>query len=92
MGFILPNFVKEHKYFSNGSISDIKICINAHEFRGYTAPEYALHGQLSEKVDTYSFGIVVLEIVSGKKSSEMIADPGAEYLLKKVSPGRLEPY
>ncbi|KAJ6735260.1 PROMASTIGOTE SURFACE ANTIGEN PROTEIN PSA [Salix purpurea] len=51
---------------------------------GYTAPEYALHGQLSEKVDTYSFGIVVLEIVSGKKSSEMIADPGAEYLLKKA--------
>ncbi|KAJ6867569.1 hypothetical protein NC652_038699 [Populus alba x Populus x berolinensis] len=51
---------------------------------GYTAPEYALHGQLSEKVDTYSFGIVVLEIVSGNKSSEMIADPGAEYLLKKA--------
>lgn len=51
---------------------------------GYTAPEYALHGQLSEKVDTYSFGIVVLEIVSGTKSSEMIADPGAEYLLKKA--------
>ncbi|XP_076954145.1 cysteine-rich receptor-like protein kinase 44 [Bidens hawaiensis] len=34
---------------------------------GYVAPEYAIHGQLSEKVDTYSFGIVVLEIISGKK-------------------------
>lgn len=34
---------------------------------GYTAPEYAINGQLSEKVDTYSFGIVVLEIISGKK-------------------------
>lgn len=32
---------------------------------GYTAPEYAIHGQLSEKVDTYSFGVVVLEIISG---------------------------
>ncbi|CAK7338827.1 unnamed protein product, partial [Dovyalis caffra] len=51
---------------------------------GYTAPEYAIHGQLSEKVDTYSFGIVVLEIISGIKSSEMISDPGAEYLLKKA--------
>nr|XP_017222211.1 PREDICTED: cysteine-rich receptor-like protein kinase 2 isoform X1 [Daucus carota subsp. sativus] len=32
---------------------------------GYTAPEYAIHGHLTEKVDTYSFGIVVLEIISG---------------------------
>ncbi|XP_020205665.1 cysteine-rich receptor-like protein kinase 2 [Cajanus cajan] len=30
---------------------------------GYTAPEYAMHGQLSEKADTYSYGIVVLEIM-----------------------------
>ncbi|XVF79033.1 hypothetical protein PTKIN_Ptkin14bG0187000 [Pterospermum kingtungense] len=33
---------------------------------GYMAPEYALHGHLTEKADVYSFGIVVLEIVSGK--------------------------
>uniref|UniRef100_A0A175YKV4 Serine-threonine/tyrosine-protein kinase catalytic domain-containing protein n=1 Tax=Daucus carota subsp. sativus TaxID=79200 RepID=A0A175YKV4_DAUCS len=33
--------------------------------RGYTAPEYAIHGHLTEKVDIYSFGIVVLEIISG---------------------------
>ncbi|XP_038715595.1 cold-responsive protein kinase 1-like [Tripterygium wilfordii] len=49
---------------------------------GYTAPEYAIHGQLSEKVDTYSFGIVVLEIISGLKSGEMTQDPEAEFLLK----------
>ncbi|KAJ8752222.1 hypothetical protein K2173_003830 [Erythroxylum novogranatense] len=51
---------------------------------GYTAPEYAIHGQLSEKVDTYSYGIVVLEIISGTKSSEMINDPGSEFLLKRA--------
>ncbi|XP_037493970.1 cysteine-rich receptor-like protein kinase 3 [Jatropha curcas] len=51
---------------------------------GYTAPEYAIHGQLSEKVDTYSYGVVVLEIISGKKGSEMIADPGSDYLLKRA--------
>nr|KYP76021.1 Cysteine-rich receptor-like protein kinase 10 [Cajanus cajan] len=33
------------------------------DFGGYTAPEYAMHGQLSEKADTYSYGIVVLEIM-----------------------------
>lgn len=33
--------------------------------------KYALHSQLSEKGDTYSFGIVVLEIISGKKNSDV---------------------
>ncbi|XP_071735373.1 cysteine-rich receptor-like protein kinase 2 [Rutidosis leptorrhynchoides] len=41
---------------------------------GYVAPEYAIHGQLSEKVDTYSFGIVVLEIISGKMYNDVIDD------------------
>ncbi|KAL7614332.1 hypothetical protein Lser_V15G06984 [Lactuca serriola] len=41
---------------------------------GYVAPEYAIHGQLSEKVDTYSFGIVVLEIISGKRCDDVIDD------------------
>ncbi|MFS8010114.1 putative protein kinase RLK-Pelle-DLSV family [Helianthus anomalus] len=39
---------------------------------GYVAPEYAIHGHLSEKVDTYSYGVVVLEIVSGKRCKEVI--------------------
>ncbi|MFS7954995.1 putative protein kinase RLK-Pelle-DLSV family [Helianthus anomalus] len=38
---------------------------------GYTAPEYALQGILSDKVDTYSFGIVILEIISGRRSTEV---------------------
>ncbi|PPS02464.1 hypothetical protein GOBAR_AA18205 [Gossypium barbadense] len=33
---------------------------------GYMALEYALHGRLTEKADVYSFGIVALEIVSGR--------------------------
>eukprot|EP00253_Pinus_taeda_P009636 PITA_09636 len=36
---------------------------------GYIAPEYAMRGQLSLKVDVYSFGVLVLEIVSGRKST-----------------------
>ncbi|XP_057547398.1 cysteine-rich receptor-like protein kinase 15 [Amaranthus tricolor] len=36
---------------------------------GYMAPEYAMHGQFSTKSDIYSFGILVLEIVCGKKIS-----------------------
>ncbi|OMO86361.1 hypothetical protein CCACVL1_09617 [Corchorus capsularis] len=33
---------------------------------GYIAPEYALWGYLTYKADVYSFGILALEIVSGK--------------------------
>ncbi|KAI3926453.1 hypothetical protein MKW92_007919, partial [Papaver armeniacum] len=33
---------------------------------GYMAPEYAMRGYLTYKADVYSFGIVALEIVSGK--------------------------
>ncbi|PWA79702.1 serine/threonine/dual specificity protein kinase, catalytic domain-containing protein [Artemisia annua] len=32
---------------------------------GYMAPEYALRGYLTDKADVYSYGIVLLEIVSG---------------------------
>nr|XP_007149541.1 hypothetical protein PHAVU_005G078900g [Phaseolus vulgaris]ESW21535.1 hypothetical protein PHAVU_005G078900g [Phaseolus vulgaris] len=35
---------------------------------GYMAPEYAMHGYLTDKADVYSFGIVVLEIVNGKNN------------------------
>ncbi|GKV41743.1 hypothetical protein SLEP1_g49239 [Rubroshorea leprosula] len=34
---------------------------------GYMAPEYVLQGQLSVKTDVYSFGVLILEIVSGQK-------------------------
>ncbi|KAL4563105.1 hypothetical protein LXL04_027138 [Taraxacum kok-saghyz] len=35
---------------------------------GYMAPEYAMHGQFSVKSDVFSFGVLVLEIVTGHKN------------------------
>ncbi|RZB61882.1 Cysteine-rich receptor-like protein kinase 25 isoform C [Glycine soja] len=35
---------------------------------GYMSPEYAMLGQFSEKSDVFSFGVMVLEIISGKKN------------------------
>ncbi|XP_042753492.1 G-type lectin S-receptor-like serine/threonine-protein kinase At4g27290 isoform X2 [Lactuca sativa] len=35
---------------------------------GYISPEYAVHGRFSTKSDVFSFGVLVLEIVSGRKN------------------------
>ncbi|KAH6837539.1 hypothetical protein C2S53_008512 [Perilla frutescens var. hirtella] len=51
---------------------------------GYTAPEYAIHGHLSEKVDTYSFGVVILEMMSGRRISDLNVDSENEYLLEEA--------
>jgi len=50
--------------------------------RGYTAPEYAVHGQLTEKADVYSYGIVVLEIVSGRKCVDITRPEPMSILLE----------
>ncbi|KAI3516197.1 hypothetical protein L1887_15108 [Cichorium endivia] len=36
---------------------------------GYMAPEYLAHGQLTEKADVYSFGVLLLEVVTGKENN-----------------------
>ncbi|KAG0557516.1 hypothetical protein KC19_11G136800 [Ceratodon purpureus] len=38
--------------------------------KGYLAPEYASLGQLSEKVDVFSFGVLCLEVLSGRRNIE----------------------
>ncbi|KAI9123914.1 hypothetical protein K1719_005214 [Acacia pycnantha] len=35
---------------------------------GYMPPEYAMFGLYSEKTDVFSFGVIVLEIINGKKN------------------------
>ncbi|MCA0777102.1 protein kinase, partial [Vibrio vulnificus] len=41
---------------------------------GYMAPEYLVRGQLTEKADVYSYGVLVLEIVSGRKNNAFVDD------------------
>lgn len=54
------------------------------------APEYALHGYLSVKADVFSFGVLLLEIVSGRKNSDGRLGPQKADLLSYVSVPKLQ--
>lgn len=49
------------------------------------APEYLIQGQLTEKADVYSFGVLVLEIVSGQRNSTFRSESDPDSLLHTVS-------
>lgn len=49
---------------------------------GYLAPEYAMRGHLTEKADIFSFGVVALEMVSGRPNSDPSLEDDRIYLLE----------
>jgi len=52
---------------------------------GYCAPEYAMSGRLTIKSDIYSFGVVLLELISGRKAIDLSKPNGEQYLVAWVS-------
>ncbi|KAG0499284.1 hypothetical protein HPP92_003975 [Vanilla planifolia] len=53
---------------------------------GYVAPEYAMTGHLLVKSDVYSYGVVLLELLTGRKPVDMTRAPGQENLVSWVRP------
>ncbi|XP_058071838.1 probable LRR receptor-like serine/threonine-protein kinase At1g56140 isoform X6 [Magnolia sinica] len=49
---------------------------------GYIAPEYAMRGHLTEKADIFGFGVVALEIVSGRPNPCENVYPENMYLVE----------
>ncbi|CAN0909268.1 Cold-responsive protein kinase 1 [Linum grandiflorum] len=48
---------------------------------GYLAPEYAISGHLTRKLDVYSFGVLLLEIISGRTAVDFDQTLGEQYFL-----------
>ncbi|CAH9143291.1 unnamed protein product [Cuscuta epithymum] len=51
---------------------------------GYLAPEYVIRGQLTKKADIYSFGVLLLEIVSGRSNTNKRLPLADQYLLERA--------
>ncbi|KAM2638490.1 hypothetical protein EV1_022854 [Malus domestica] len=53
---------------------------------GYCAPEYAMSGKLTLKSDIYSLGVVMLELIIGKKAIDCSKRPGEQNLVSWSRP------
>ncbi|CAH9119112.1 unnamed protein product [Cuscuta epithymum] len=53
---------------------------------GYLAPEYFQHGKVSDKTDVYAFGVVLLELITGRKPIEVKRGAGEENLVLWAKP------
>jgi hypothetical protein len=51
----------------------------------YMSPEYEMREEFSVKSDVYSFSVLILEIISGKKNNNFYELDGAKDLLTYVS-------
>ncbi|CAH2036894.1 unnamed protein product [Thlaspi arvense] len=58
-----PKSLLVYEYVHNRSLDQILFS------DGYLAPEYLIKGQLTEKADVYAFGVLVIEIATGKKNN-----------------------
>ncbi|XP_004488850.1 cold-responsive protein kinase 1-like [Cicer arietinum] len=51
---------------------------------GYLAPEYAIGGRLTRKADIYSFGVLLVEIVSGRCNTNSRLPSNEQFILERA--------
>ncbi|XP_061967380.1 protein kinase STUNTED-like isoform X1 [Populus nigra] len=62
------------------------ICTDVAGTFGYLAPEYFMYGKVNKKIDVYAFGVVLLELLSGKKPISNDLPKGQESLVMWAKP------
>ncbi|CAH1430463.1 unnamed protein product [Lactuca virosa] len=74
----ISDFGLARKFVGQDDMAKTKKVVGTH---GYISPEYAVHGRFSIKSDVFSFGVLVLEIVSGKKNRGFSHEAHSDNLL-----------
>ncbi|PSS06060.1 Receptor-like serine/threonine-protein kinase [Actinidia chinensis var. chinensis] len=94
--FKASNILLENNF--NAKVADFGLAKQAPEGRanylstrvmgtfGYVAPEYAMTGHLLVKSDVYSYGVVLLELLTGRKPVDMCQPSGQESLVTWARP------
>lgn len=73
------------QWASTSSTHDIT-CNDVAGTFGYLAPEYFMYGKVNEKIDVYAFGVVLLELISGRKPLNTGPPKGQESLVMWAKP------
>ncbi|KAK9059754.1 hypothetical protein SSX86_020458 [Deinandra increscens subsp. villosa] len=74
----ISDFGLARNFVGYDTIAKTKKVVGTH---GYISPEYAVYGRFSIKSDVFSFGVLVLEIISGKKNREFSHEDHNDNLL-----------
>ncbi|CAH8354686.1 unnamed protein product [Eruca vesicaria subsp. sativa] len=62
------------------------VCSDVAGTFGYLAPEYFMCGKVNDKIDVYAFGVVLLELLSGRKPISSGCPKGQESLVMWAKP------
>ncbi|XP_021636603.2 protein kinase STUNTED isoform X2 [Hevea brasiliensis] len=62
------------------------ICTDVAGTFGYLAPEYFMYGKVNDKIDVYAYGVVLLELLSGRKPISHDHPKGQESLVMWAKP------
>lgn len=76
MPFLVPSFWNFFwfVFLQDRDSSFLKLVITYFICSGYMAPEYLMHGHLSEKADVFSYGVVMMELITGHRNSSFDLD------------------
>lgn len=73
------------KQLKRGGVENMMNVSKIRGTRGYMAPEWVLNLPITSKVDVYSYGIVVMEMITGKSPQELVnVDGGMEQKMDLV--------
>ncbi|KAF5200843.1 Proline-rich receptor-like protein kinase perk1 [Thalictrum thalictroides] len=77
----LSNFEAAIVHHHNQAPANTKKPVQVVESSAYLAPEYLMFGKVDEKIDVYSYGVVLLELITGKEATQDILAANQESLV-----------